>query len=120
MVGSGVALMGAQRLQPRVREVAAAMGAEGPYAVITAGWQEREAEDDELRAHLGGEVVNLELDVRAHRALAEDPELANAHRARQAQLKHLQDVYRIRLHHAFAAELDVRTYLAPDELRALA
>jgi hypothetical protein len=113
-----VVLMGAQRLNPKVREVATAIGASGPFAVITAGWQEREPEDEELRSHLDAAVVNLELGSRAARTLSEDVELAEALRARQQLLRHLQDVYRIRLRHAFAAELDVRTYAAPDELRA--
>lgn len=114
---NAVVLMGSQRLRPKIREVATAVGASGPFAVITAGWQEREDEDEDLRAHLGEPVVNLALKARAEGALKRDPELAAAHRARQELLRHLQDVYRIRLHHAFDAELDVRTYAAPDELR---
>jgi len=113
-----VVLMGSQRLRPRVRELATAVGASGPFAIITAGWQEREPEDEELRAHLGEPVVNLALGERTETALSQDRELAQALRERQQLLRHLQDVYRIRLRHAFDAELDVRTYLAPEELRA--
>ncbi|MEM1022176.1 MAG: Type 1 glutamine amidotransferase-like domain-containing protein [Myxococcota bacterium] len=113
-----VALMGSQRLKPRVKELAHSMGAAGPFAIITAGWQEREREDEELRAHLGGEAVNLALGERVERVLAQDTELAGALRARQEMLRHLQRVYRIRLRHAFDAELDVRTYGAPEALRS--
>lgn len=115
---SSVVLMGSQRLEPRIREVATTIGASGPFAVITAGWQEREAEDEELRAHLDDTVFNLSLNAQAEAALGRDPELAAAHRARQERLVHLQRVYRIRLKHAFAAELDARTYVAPPELRS--
>src|SRR5207253_2752726 len=74
-------------------------------ATITAGWQEREAEDEELDAHLGGNTVNLRLHARGDELFREDPELRAAHRERQDGLRHRQDFYRIRLEHALAAEL---------------
>lgn len=114
---NAVVLMGSQRLKPSLRELATKVGASGPFALVTAGWQEREAEDEELRNHLGETAFNLALNAEVEAALAQDPELAAAHRARQERLVHLQRVYRIRLKHAFASELDVRTYGAPEELR---
>ncbi|MEO1231664.1 MAG: hypothetical protein AAFZ18_22420 [Myxococcota bacterium] len=109
--------MGAQRLRPRVREVADILGLKGPFALVTAGWQARESEDRELREHLDTHCFNLELHRRANDAFESDPELAAAHRARQEHLRFLQDVYRIRLRHAFDAELDVRAYPAPEDIR---
>ena len=70
---------------------------------MTAGWQEREGEDDELRAHVARDFVNLRLYERAELALAEDPELAAGLRQRQERLHDLQELYRVRLDHALEA-----------------
>ena len=50
-------IAGAQRFEPTVGPALAALGIEGPIAAVTAGWQERESEDDELRAHFGGRAT---------------------------------------------------------------
>ena len=110
-------LLGAQRFEPTLGTVVSKVGVEGPIALITAGWQERESEDDELSAHLGGHTVNLHLHARGTQLFAADPELAAAHRERQDLLRHLQDIYRIRLEHAFMAERDVAAYDAPAAIR---
>lgn len=110
-------LLGAQRFEPTLGTVVSKIGIDGPIALITAGWQEREPEDDELSAHLGGHTVNLHLHARGTQLFAADPELAAAHRERQDLLRHLQDIYRIRLEHAFMAERDVAAYDAPAAIR---
>lgn len=110
-------LLGAQRFEPTLGSVVSKIGVDGPIALITAGWQEREPEDDELSAHLGGHTVNLHLHARGNQLFAADPELAAAHRERQDLLRHLQDIYRIRLEHAFMAERDVAAYDAPAAIR---
>jgi hypothetical protein len=110
-------LLGAQRFEPTLGTVVSKIGIDGPIALITAGWQEREPEDDELSAHLGGHTVNLHLHARGTQLFAADPELAVAHRERQDLLRHLQDIYRIRLEHAFMAERDVAAYDAPAAIR---
>lgn len=92
-----VALLGPQRLQPTVGEAARRLGVRGPCAVITAGWQEREDETEELEAALGLPTVNLRLYARWERLRTEDPVLALAHRARQDRLRRLQALYRERL-----------------------
>jgi len=92
-----VVLLGPQRLQPTVGEVVTSLGLEGPVGVITAGWQEREAEDEELALALGRPVVNLGLYARADEVMKSDQALARAHRERQDRLKGLQELYRIRL-----------------------
>jgi hypothetical protein len=66
-------------------------------ALVTAGWQERETEDAEIREHLGGAVVNLELHARAERVFDRDPRLAAAHRARQETLRAMRELYNVRL-----------------------
>ncbi len=98
-----VALLGPQRFEPTLRRVMDSLGMQGRIAAITAGWQEREREDQELRDHLDDRTVNLELYARAERVAAQDPELAAAHRERQERLKRLQRLYRVRLEHGMAA-----------------
>ncbi len=92
-----IALLGPQRHAITVTEELDATGLSGRIAVITAGWQEREAEDDELQDAVGRRAVNLRLHQRVDRVFAEDSELFAAHRKRQDRLRHLQDLYRLRL-----------------------
>jgi len=76
-------------------------------AVVTAGWQEREAEVGELAEHLlregDCEAVPLELYRRAEEVFTADPELATAHRRRQDELRALQGLYRLQLSHRIDA-----------------
>ena len=58
-------LLGPQRLRPTLVTAMAARGGEGRVAAVTDGWRDREGEDAELREHLGGRLVNLELYRRA-------------------------------------------------------
>lgn len=110
-------LLGAQRFEPTLGSVVQKLGIEGRVALITAGWQEREQEDEELSEHLGGRTVNLQLHQRGGALFRKDRELQAAHRERQTLLRHLQDIYRIRLEHAFDAERDVATYDTPEAIR---
>lgn len=64
---------------------------------MTAGWQERESEDEELDAELRGRSLNLLLYQRFERVCDEDPELARAHRDVQDRLKLLRRAYNVRL-----------------------
>jgi hypothetical protein len=101
-------LLGPQRgRQTLVDAVRGFGGVTGDVAVVTAGWQEREEEVDELREHLsrggGGGVVNLRLYQRAEEVFRDDPDLARAHRLRQDRLKRMQELYRLRLGHALDA-----------------
>jgi hypothetical protein len=75
----------------------------GRIAAVTAGWKEREQEDDELAEHLGGRTVNLELNRRAEEALAEDPDLAAARTAVLDEWRELRQLYNLRLTHQMAA-----------------
>ncbi|MEM8962628.1 MAG: hypothetical protein AAGD38_14175 [Acidobacteriota bacterium] len=92
-------LLGPQRHHPNLRAELdrAGIPEDGRVVVVTAGWQERENEDDELCEHLGRPVVNLALHHRSERVFADDPELFAAHRARQDQLREIQRLYRFRL-----------------------
>jgi len=97
-----VALLGPQRFHPTLRDVMTSLGMQGRVAAITAGWQEREREDQDLRDHLDERTVNLELYARGERVAQRDPELAAAHHARQDRVRRLQELYRQRL--AFALD----------------
>ena len=100
-----VTLLGPQRLAPTVGATLGALGIapEAPVATVTAGWQEREGEDQELDEHLGGRTVNLALYLRADRVFAEDRELHQAFQSRQARLRRMQALYRVRLDAAMDA-----------------
>ena len=92
-----LALLGPQRLAPAIADELDALSVDGPVAAVTAGWQEREAEDEELRAHIARPVTDLRLHARCEAMFAEDPELFEAHRGRQKELRALQRLYRFRL-----------------------
>lgn len=96
-------LLGPQRFDPTLAAAAAAVGITGRIATITAGWQERESEDQELHEHLSGDTINLRLYERADKVWKADPELREAHRARQERMRLKQDFYRIRLEHELDA-----------------
>jgi hypothetical protein len=92
-----VVLLGPQRFTPTLGEAVAAAGVGGRLASVTAGWQEREAEDLELHEHLGERTVNLKLYERGEDVFARDPDLFRAHRERQERLREQQELYRTRL-----------------------
>ena len=115
---STIAVLGAQRFDPSLHDAVAAMGVQGRTAIITAGWQEREAEDEELAEHLGGHAINLRLHARADEVFAEDTELRDAHRERQEVLRHRQDFYRVRLEYSLEAERVIRHRQVPATILA--
>jgi hypothetical protein len=96
-------LLGPQRFDPSLSSVLDSLGVRGRIAVVTAGWQEREHEVDELQEHLNREVVNLYLYRRGEEIEVEDRELAAGLRERQELLLEHQQVYRQRLSHALDA-----------------
>ena len=117
---SAVVLLGVQRFEPNLAAAVAGLGLaeKGRIATITAGWQERESEDEELAAHLAQETVNLRLHARGEEVFEEDPELRTAHRERQDALRHRQDFYRIRLEHELDAERVIQKRVAPPDIVA--
>lgn len=98
-----VVFLGPQRLQPTVDKTREMLGLEGPVCAVTAGWQEREGEVEELQEHLDREVVDLMLYSRAEVLFNRYPELRQAHRQRQMMLREQQRVYRLRLYHVLEA-----------------
>lgn len=92
-----VIVLGPQRNAITVTDELETLGVDGKIATITAGWQEREAEDSELQDAIDHRAVNLRLHHRVDQVFAADPELFRAHRKRQDELRKLQDLYRVRL-----------------------
>ena len=119
MDAAGLVLLGPQRLTPTVKEAVADTAAEaareGPIATITAGWEEREDEDQELDEHLFGRTLNLELYRRTEDVLARDPELFTALRSRHDDLRRVQALYRLRLGFAMGAARALLERRARDE-----
>ena len=113
-----VVLLGAQRFDPTLGAAVEELGIKGRIATITAGWQERESEDEELNAHLQNRTVNLKLHARGDEVFLEDPELRDAHRERQDQLRHRQDFYRIRLEYELECDRVIQKRNAPREIMA--
>jgi hypothetical protein len=109
-------LLGPQRLVPTVGEALKMFAVEGQVAAITAGWQEREAEDQELSAALGNRTINLMLHARGEAVFRDDPDFFAAHRAKQDRLRQLQDLYRLRLASALKAARRVQQAQAPRDL----
>jgi hypothetical protein len=98
-----VVLLGAQRFDPTLGEAMAAHAIDGPVATITAGWQEREDDDEELHEHLGGRTVNLQLTPAARTLFRKTRSSRRPPRA-PGRAAPPQDFYRIRLEHALEAE----------------
>lgn len=101
-------LLGPQR-RPGLDKVVAGLQLDGPFATITAGWQERELADDELDEHLGGRATNLALWSRRQDVLDRDPEFAAAHRRRTVELTDLQELYLIGVRHTSRALTELRS-----------
>ncbi|GGB22630.1 hypothetical protein GCM10011492_10550 [Flexivirga endophytica] len=101
-------LLGPQR-RPGLDKVIAGLQLDGPFATITAGWQERELADDELDQHLGGRATNLALWSRRQDVLDRDPDFAAAHRRRGVELTDLQELYLIGVRHTSRALTELRS-----------
>lgn len=112
-------VLGPQR-RPTLDSVTRAYGPEVRFVTVTAGWQEREADDAELSALLGGRAVNLALHARWLDVLDRDPELATAELNHRAVLDELQELYSIRLEHALNAVDAIRRSSARPRTRTAA
>jgi hypothetical protein len=97
-----ITILGPQR-RPTLDQVVGRLPADGPVAMVTAGWQEREADDAELDALLGGRGLRLGLHGRWLDVLDRDREFANAELEHRAILDELQLLYLVQLDHALRA-----------------
>ena len=100
-----IILLGPQRHQPGVGKAVADLGILGPLAFVTAGWEERELEDEELihelerPRHSGdtNQMINLSLFPRADDVFTHHPELREMMAEREIRRKMLRDLYHLRL-----------------------
>lgn len=105
-----IVVLGPQRLTPTLKTALDERGISGPIAVVTAGWEEREPEDQELRAHVGGEVRNLQVWQRCELLFRRDSELSGALTQVHDTLRKLQELYRIELRRALDAARELLRY----------
>jgi len=101
-----IILLGPQRrptLDGVVRSLGLGSDLSGPVATVTAGWQEREPDDAELAALLGGRAVNLGLYRRWLDVQDRDPEYFAGARRLADTVAELQDLYLLRLDYALRA-----------------
>jgi len=98
-----VILLGPQRLKPTVGHTLKSLRLRGPVAAVTAGWEERESEDEELLGYLPPGSFNLQLWERCDRVFTRDPELLDVFLWRRDRQRQLQALYRRQLRHAMAA-----------------
>ena len=80
---------------------------EAVVAMVTAGWQEREVDDAELRELAGHRTTNLALNARLLAVYEEDREYAHAEREHEAALAELRQLYLVQLDHALSAAYEV-------------
>ena len=92
-----ITILGPQR-RPTLDQVT--FGADGPVAMVTAGWQEREPDDAELDTLLGRRGVRLGLHDRWLDVLDQDPEYARAELEHRATLDEMQLLYLAQVDHA--------------------
>ncbi|MGH7721701.1 MAG: hypothetical protein ACRENL_02550 [Candidatus Dormibacteria bacterium] len=88
----------------------AALGVDGPIALVTAGWEEAERNDAELDRRLGGGTRNLGLFGRRLDILESDPEYADAVRQVRSLRIQLREVYLVQLRHALRGVEAVRQH----------
>ncbi len=100
-----VVVLGPQRRQRTLNRAleSIGLGRGERFGTVTAGWEEREDEDQELHEHLWNRSVNLRLFERGEAVMRADPELLAATRRRAERLRELQELYRVRLVHALEA-----------------
>lgn len=110
-----ITLLGPQR-HPRLDAVSTSLGLHGARtATVTAGWRDREGEDDVLTHQLGGRCVNLRLWERMQLMWEADPELERADRERRRVLTEMQHLYVIGLEHAVEALVRIRAHQPRDQ-----
>lgn len=110
-----ITLLGPQR-EPHLKDVVRSLDLQGSrFATITAGWREREGEDEILDAELGGNTVNLRLWRLLQQLWEADPELAAADRQRRHVLTEMQELYVIGLQKAAEALREIQARESRDD-----
>lgn len=113
------ALLGPQHTNSTLQTVVQSLAGDAPrVALVTAGWQEREDQDQELHELLGKKTLNLNLYERGEEVFAKDKEYAQLHRARQNHMRTLQEYYRLRINRLGDVGLDIARLAAGSEFEA--
>jgi hypothetical protein len=101
-------LLGPQRPVRNLRQAVESLPLrDGAIASISAGWQEAEGDIDEIQELIGRPLRDLNLYARAEDIFDAHPDLHDAYRNRQNQLKEQQRLYRLRLRHLMNAARQV-------------
>lgn len=101
-------LLGPQRPVSNLRKAAASLPFDDrPFACISAGWQEAEGDTGVVADLIGRPLQDLNLYSRAEDIFEAQPDLHDAYRLRQNQLKEQQRLYRLRLRHLMNAARQV-------------
>ena len=103
-----IVLLGPQRQRCSIADVLQSLQLRGKVALISAGWEEDEAQDDWVRAQVSNELENLELFARAEAVFAADQELIEILRDRQDQLRELRNAYKLRRDHLIEAARELK------------
>lgn len=105
-----IILLGPQDEQPSLVQTLADVGkipSKTPVALITAGRESREAEDEDIVSLLDHPVRNLSLFARGETIFRDDPDLFAGLRLRHDHSRQLQALYRRRLDHAMDGACEV-------------
>lgn len=116
MTPPAVVLLGPQYHAPTAGAALRDLGLRGRAATITAGWQEREAEDEALERQLPSGSVPLRLYERALRVWDADSELRDAHQEMQADLRTVRGFYHRQLEAAASVWVGLLEAEAPERL----
>ena len=116
-------LLGPQRCRQTAGPIADSLAPDGPVATVTAGWRDRESDDAELDAVLGGRTRNLELFTRLGHVIRHDRTFAAAATSYYRSVDEANSLYNSRLQHATDAlyatmRRSVRADLKDSALRA--
>ena len=101
-----VILLGPQPEYATLKTALLHLNLSAPVALITAGWETDEQQDQELQQAIGSvgvDCANLKLFARTEQLFADDPELIQSLKSRQDELRHLRDAYNDRLNHLLKA-----------------
>lgn len=109
MTNAPVVLLGPQRREPNLGPTLRSLGLNrgDTIAVVSAGWEERELEHEELESHVGMSVANLEIHRRVEEIFARYPDLRQAMVWRLDRIRSLQVLYRLQLGPALTAARDL-------------
>lgn len=92
-------LLGQQRESPRLQKFIERCGLSGPVALVSAGWEEDEEDDQWVRDAVDVPVVNSRLYSLADDLFQLDPEVLQLLRERQDRLRALREVNELQLEH---------------------